>query len=66
MAEKLRPGARFSKVPKSLSLNYDSLISLKLVFSYVVNEIKIKVTAKFRAFRRLRFEDTKSCLEVDV
>ena len=40
--------------------------SLKLVFSYVVNEIQIKVTAKFRASKRLRFEDTKSCLEVDV
>ena len=33
--------------------------SVKLVFSYVVNEIKIKITAKFRASRRLRFEDTK-------
>ena len=33
--------------------------SVKLVFSYVVKGIKIKTTAKFRASRRLRFEDTK-------
>ena len=29
--------------------------SLKLVFRYVVKRIKIKMTAKFRASRRLRF-----------
>ena len=33
--------------------------SVKLVFSYEVKGIKIKITAKFRASRRLRFEDTK-------
>ena len=33
--------------------------SVKLVFSDVVKGIKIKITAKFRASRRLRFEDTK-------
>ena len=33
--------------------------SFKLVFSYVVKGIKIKITAKFGASRRLRFEDTK-------
>ena len=33
--------------------------SVKLVFSYVVNGIQTKITAKFRASRRLRFEDTK-------
>ena len=32
--------------------------SVKLVFSYVVKGIKTKITAKFRASRRLRFEDT--------
>ena len=31
----------------------------KLVFSYVVKGIKIKITAKFRASRLLRFEDTR-------
>ena len=29
------------------------------MFSYVVNGIKLKITAEFRASRRLRFEDTK-------
>ena len=33
--------------------------SVKMIFSYVVKEIKIKITAKFRASRRLCFEDTK-------
>ena len=33
--------------------------SVQLGFSYVVKGIKIKITAKFRASRRLRFEDTK-------
>ena len=33
--------------------------SVKLVFSYVVKGTKIKITAKFRASRRHRFEDTK-------
>ena len=33
--------------------------SVKLVFSYVVKGIKIKITAQFRASRRFRFEDTK-------
>ena len=34
-------------------------LSAKLVFLYVVKEIKIKVTPKFRASRRMRLEDTK-------
>ena len=33
--------------------------SVKLVFLYVVNGIKIKMTAKFRDTEHLRFEDTK-------
>ena len=36
-----------------------SAYSVKLVFSDVVKGIKAKRTAKFRASRRLRFEDTK-------
>ena len=32
---------------------------VKLVLLYLVKGIKIKITAKFRASRRLRFEDTK-------
>ena len=33
--------------------------SVKLVFSYVIRGTQIKVAVKFRAARRLRFEDTK-------
>ena len=37
-----------------------------LVFSYVVKGIKIKVTAKFRASRRFRFEDTKRIMSPEI
>ena len=40
--------------------------SVKLVFSYVVKGIKIKITAKFRASRRLRFEDTKRIMSAEI
>ena len=34
-------------------------LSVKLVFLHVEKGIKIKITAKFRGWRRLCFEDTK-------
>ena len=40
--------------------------SVKLVFSYVVKGIKIKITAKFRASRRLRFQDTKRVMSPEI
>ena len=40
--------------------------SVKLVFSYVVKGIKIKVTAKFRAPRRLRFKDTERIMSPEI
>ena len=40
--------------------------SVKPVFSYVVNGIKIKITAKFRASRRLSFEDTKRIMSPEM
>ena len=40
--------------------------SVKLVFSHVVEGIKIKITAKFRASRRLRFEDTKRIMSPEI
>ena len=40
--------------------------SVKLVFSYVVKGIRIKITAKFRALRRLRFEDTKRIMSPEI
>ena len=40
--------------------------SVKLVFSYVVKGIRIKITANFRASRRLRFEDTNNYVTRNV
>ena len=40
--------------------------SVKLVFSYSVEGIKINITAKFRASRRLHFEDTKRIMSPDL
>ena len=40
--------------------------SVKLVFLYVVKEIKTKITAKFRASGRLRFEDTKRIMSPEI
>ena len=40
--------------------------SVKLVFSYVVKGIKTKITANFRASRRLRFEDTKRTMSPEI
>ena len=40
--------------------------SVKLVFSYVVKGIKIKITAKFRASGRFRFEDTKRIMSPEI
>ena len=40
--------------------------SVKLVFSNVVKGIKIKTTAKFRASRRLRYEDTRRIMSPEM
>ena len=40
--------------------------SVKLIFSHVVKGIKIEITAKFRASRRLRFEDTKRIMSPEI
>ena len=40
--------------------------SVKLIFSHVVKGIKIKTTAKFRASRRLRLEDTKKIMSPEI
>ena len=39
---------------------------VKLVFSCVVKGIKIKIKAKFRSLRRLRFEDTKRIMSPEM
>ena len=36
--------------------------SVRLIFSYVLKGIKVKITAKSAALRRLRFEDTKKIM----
>ena len=38
---------------------------VKLVFSYVVKGIEIKITAKFRGTEHLRFEDTKRIMSLE-
>ena len=38
---------------------------VKLVFSYVVKGIKIKITAKFRDTEHLRFEDAKRIMSTE-
>jgi len=65
------PGARFSKVPRTFRARkairkITTAYSVKLVFSYVVKGIKIKINAKFRASRRLRFEDTKRIMSPEI
>ena len=39
--------------------------SVKLVFSYVVKGIKLKITVKFRDSEHLRFEDTKRIISAE-
>ena len=40
--------------------------SVKLVFSYFVKGMKIKITAKFHASRRLHFEDAKRIMSPEM
>ena len=52
--------------PEKPFVKLRSAYCVKLVFSYVVKGIKIKITAKFRASRRLRFEDTKRIMSPEM
>ena len=57
-----RPVSRkFRKIcgPETSFVKLRPAYSVKLLFLHVVKGIKIKITAKLRASRRLRFEDTK-------
>ena len=40
--------------------------SVELIVSYVVKGMKMKITAKFRASRRLCFEDTKRIMSPEI
>ena len=67
----LATGTSFSKVPRTFRARkairkLRPAYSVKLVFSYVVKGIKIKITTKFRASRRLRFKDTKGIMSPEM
>ena len=56
----------FLESPEKLFVKLRPAYSVKLVFSYVVKGIKIKITSKFRASRRLRCEDTKRIMSAEM
>ena len=56
----------FLESPEKPFVKLRPTYSVKLVFSYVVKRIKIKITAKFRASRHLRFEDTKRIMSHEM
>ena len=45
--------------PEKAFVKLRASYSVKLVFSYAINRSQIKIAAKFRSSRGLRFEDTK-------
>ena len=56
----------FLESPEKPFVKLRPAYSVKLVFSYVVKGIKIKITAKLCASRRLRFEDTKRIMSPEL
>ena len=52
--------------PEKLFVKLRPAYSIKLVFSYVVKGIKIKITAKLRASRHLRFADAKRIMSPEI
>ena len=52
--------------PEKPLLKLRPAYSVKLIFSYVVKGVKVKIIAKFRASRRLRFEDTKRIMSPEI
>ena len=56
----------FLESPEKPFIKLRPSYSVKLVFSYVVKGIKIKMTAKFRASICLRFEDTKKIMSPEM
>ena len=66
-----RPGARFPKVPKTFRARKairktPTHLFCKARLSQGEKGIMIKITAKFRASRRLRFEDTKRIMSAEM
>ena len=65
----MRPVSRKSRKsfgPETPFLKLPPAYSVKPVFWYVVKGILFKITAKFRASRRLRFEDTKRSMSPEI
>ena len=62
----LLPSGPFLEKDEKTFLKLRLAHSVKLVFSYVVKGRKIKITAKFRALRRLRFEETKRTMSHEM
>ena len=56
----------FLESPEKPFLKLRLAHSVKLVFSHVVKGRKFKITAKFRALRRLRFENTKRTMSPEM
>ena len=56
----------FLESPEKPFVKVRPAYSVKLVFSYVVKGIKIKITAKFSVSRRLHFEDTKRIMSPEM
>ena len=67
-----KPGVRFSKKTRKLYgpekpfIKLRPAYSVKLVFSYVVKGIKVKITANFGGTGHLHFEDTKRIMSPEV
>ena len=68
MHHKVSHGQKSQKLfgPEKPFIKLQLSYSVKLVFSYVVKGIKIKVTAKFGALRRFRLEDTKRIMSPEM
>ena len=52
--------------PEKPFVKLRSAYSAKLVFSYVIKGIKIKINAKFRSSRQRRFQDTKRFMSSEM
>ena len=66
VSDVLTSWGQFLESPEKPFVKLRPAYSVKLVFSYVVKGITIKITAKFRASRRLRFEDTERIMSPEM
>ena len=66
MAPEIDPRGPFLESPEKAFVKLQPAYSVEPVFSYVAKGIKIKITAKFRASSRLRFEDKKRIMSPEM